>query len=95
MNDFELGSKLGEGAYAVVRSCRHKKTQDKIAMKIYDKYKLNDPIKKRSVSREIELLKKFQHPNIVKFYDSIDTNRTINLVMEHAQGTSLYSYLKK
>ena len=94
MNEFELGSKIGEGAYAIVRSCTHKRTQDRIAVKIYDKYKLNDPVKKRSVSREIELLKKFSHPNIVKFYDSIDTNKTINLVMEHAKGRSLYSYLK-
>jgi len=89
-----MGTKLGEGAYAIVRSCTDKRTRDKIAMKIYDKYKLSDPQKKRSVSREITLLKKFDHPNIVKFYDSIDTNRTINLVMEQAKGKSLYSYLK-
>jgi serine/threonine protein kinase len=30
----------------------------------------------------------------VKFYESIDTNKTINLVMEHVKGKSLYSYLK-
>lgn len=63
-------------------------------MKIYDKIRLNDPIKKRSVSREISLLQRLDHPNIVKFYESIDTNKTINLVMEHVKGKSLYSYLK-
>jgi serine/threonine protein kinase len=77
-----MGSKLGEGAYAIVRQCRHKGSNSRIAMKIYDKVKLNDPIKKRSVSREISLLQKFDHPNIVKFYETIDTSRTINLVME-------------
>lgn len=63
-------------------------------MKIYDKMRLNDPIKKRSVSREISLLQRLDHPNIVKFYESIDTNKTINLVMEHVKGKSLYEYLK-
>lgn len=63
-------------------------------MKIYDKMKLNDPVKKRSVSREITLLQRLDHPNIVKFYESIDTNKTINLVMEHVKGRSLYTYLK-
>ncbi len=63
-------------------------------MKIYDKIRLNDPVKKRSVSREITLMQRLDHPNIVKFYDSIDTNKTINLVMEHVKGKSLYSYLK-
>jgi doublecortin-like kinase 3 len=85
---------LGEGAYAVVRQCRHKATNNKIAMKIYDKIRLNDPVKKRSVSREISLLQRLDHPNIVKFYESIDTNKTINLIMEHVKGKSLYSYLK-
>ena len=94
IHDYEIGQKLGEGAYAVVRSCRHKQSNNKIAMKIYDKYKLNDPIKKRSVSREISLLQRLDHPNIVKFYESIDTNRTINLIMEHVKGKCLYSYLK-
>lgn len=63
-------------------------------MKIYDKNRLNDPAKKRSVSREISLLQRLDHPNIVKFYESIDTNKTINLIMEHVKGKSLYSYLK-
>ena len=51
-----MGKKLGEGAYAVVHSVMNKKTKDQLAMKIYDKSKLNDPAKKRSVSREISLL---------------------------------------
>jgi MAP/microtubule affinity-regulating kinase len=63
-------------------------------MKIYDKARLNDPAKKRSVSREISLLQRLDHPNIVKLYESIDTNKTINLIMEHVKGRSLYSYLK-
>lgn len=63
-------------------------------MKIYDKMRLNDPAKKRSVSREITLLQRLEHPNIVKFYESIDTTKTINLVMEHVKGKTLYTYLK-
>lgn len=63
-------------------------------MKIYEKDRLNNLEKKRSVSREITLLQRLDHPNIVKFYESIDTNKTINLVMEHVKGKSLYSYLK-
>jgi serine/threonine protein kinase len=78
----------------VVRQCIHKDSKNKIAMKIYDKMRLNDPAKKRSVSREITLLQRLDHPNIVKFYESIDTNKTINLVMEHVKGKTLYSYLK-
>jgi MAP/microtubule affinity-regulating kinase len=65
-------------------------------MKIYDKEKiLSNASRKRSVSREIALLKKLDHPNIVKLYESIDTKKSLNLVMEHVEGMSLYDYVKK
>lgn len=52
--DYTLGKKLGEGAYAVVHTAFNKKTNDKLAMKIYDKEKiLSNASRKRSVSREI------------------------------------------
>jgi hypothetical protein len=40
LNDFMIGKKLGEGAYAVVHTALNKKTNDRCAMKIYDKEKV-------------------------------------------------------
>lgn len=78
---------MGEGAYAVVHSVMNKRTKDKLAMKIYDKEKvLSNDSRKRSLSREITLLKKLDHPNIVKLYDTIDTKKSVNLVMENVEG---------
>ena len=85
--DYQLGKKLGEGAYAVVHTVVNKKTKDMRAMKIYDKEKvLSNDSRKRSLSREITLLKKLDHPNIVKLYDTIDTKKSVNLVMENVEG---------
>jgi serine/threonine protein kinase len=79
-----------------VHTALHKKTNDKLAMKIYDKEKiLSNASRKRSVSREISLLKKLSHPNIVKLFESIDTKKSLNLVMEHVEGISLYEYVKQ
>ena len=65
-------------------------------MKIYDKEKiLSNESRKRSVSREIQLLKRLDHPNIVKLYESIDTRKSLNLIMEHVEGKSLYEYVKE
>lgn len=78
---------MGEGAYAVVHSVMNKRTKDKLAMKIYDKEKvLSNDSRKSSLSREITLLKKLDHPNIVKLYDTIDTKKSVNLVMENVEG---------
>lgn len=41
MNEYRLGKMLGQGAYAMVREAIHLKTGHTVAIKIYDKYKLN------------------------------------------------------
>ena len=57
MQDYQVGKKLGEGAYAVVHTAVNKKTHDTLAMKIYDKEKiLINASRQRSVSREISLM---------------------------------------
>jgi serine/threonine protein kinase len=48
-----------------------------MAIKIYDKIKLNDQQRKNSVKREIEILKKVDHENIVRLYEVIDTSKQV------------------
>jgi len=40
-------------------------------------------------------MKRVNHPNIVKFHETIDTKKSLNLVMEHVEGISLYEYVKR
>ena len=63
-------------------------------MKVYEKYKLTDPLKRKAVQREIAVLKKVDHSNIIKMYELIDTPKHINLVTEYVNGISLYNYCK-
>jgi serine/threonine protein kinase len=85
---------LGHGAYAVVKEGQHKPTGERVAVKIYDRYKLMDIQRKKSALREIKILSKLNHPNIVRLYESIDTSKHVYLVMEYVQGESLHAYLK-
>jgi serine/threonine protein kinase len=43
------------------------------AIKIYDKVKLTDQTRKRSVLREVTALKKLDHKNLPTLYDVIDS----------------------
>lgn len=95
IEDYSIGKLIGTGAYAAVKSALHKSENKKFALKIYEKYRLSDPSKKKNVSREIEILKKLNHPNIVKMYDVIETPKQLHLVLEYISGGSLGSYLKK
>jgi MAP/microtubule affinity-regulating kinase len=85
---------LGSGAYATVKLATQKSTKKKVAMKIYPKYKLDDPNKKRSVIREILCMKKLEHPNTIKLLDSFETPKEIYLIQEYISGVSLYQFIK-
>jgi len=78
----------------VVRIGLHKPSNQKVAMKIYKKYKLEEPNRRKSVKREIKLMEKMRHPNIVQLYEIIDTSKYVILIMEYVGGGSLHGYLK-
>lgn len=40
----------------------------------------------KRVSREIKILKKVRHPNIIALYEVLDTPSTIYFMMEHCDG---------
>jgi len=94
ISDYTLGNQLGQGAYAVVKSGFNKLTGKKVAVKIYEKYRIADPQRKTSVNREIKLLQRLQHDNIVKLYDTIDTQKQLFLIMELARGRSLCNFVR-
>lgn len=89
-----VGKQIGQGAYAAVRLAFHKNLGKKVALKVYNKKKLVEPQRQKSVYREIKLLEKMNHLNIVKLYDAFDTDRHVILVMEYVRGHSLHGYLK-
>ena len=53
LSKYEIGHTLGKGAYAIVKTVTNIISQEKFAMKIYEKEKLNDNSKKKCVDREI------------------------------------------
>lgn len=61
---------------------------------MYEKNKIREPQRKKSVRREIRILQILHHPNIVKIYDVVETNNHLNIIMEYLPGISLGAYLK-
>jgi len=85
---------LGQGAYAHVKLAQHKSSKKRVAMKIYPKFKLNDPQKRKAVQREISCMKKLSHPYICKLYDHFESSKEIYLVQEYVSGISFYQYMR-
>jgi MAP/microtubule affinity-regulating kinase len=59
----------------VVRLGLHKQLNQKIAVKIYDKEKLMEPNRRKSVKREMKIMEKLDHPNIAKLYEAFESNK--------------------
>lgn len=49
--NYLVGKIVGEGAYASVRVAIYKPTNKKIAIKVYEKNKIKEPQKRKSVRR--------------------------------------------
>eukprot|EP00931_Biecheleriopsis_adriatica_P100465 TRINITY_DN75782_c0_g1_i1.p1 TRINITY_DN75782_c0_g1~~TRINITY_DN75782_c0_g1_i1.p1 ORF type:complete len:963 (+),score=168.35 TRINITY_DN75782_c0_g1_i1:136-3024(+) len=95
LEDYIIGKQIGQGAYATVAFGLHKETSKKVAIKIYEKYKLLDPQRRKSVRCEIRLMERLRHPNIVVFHEALDTPKQIYLIMDFVGGGSLHHFLKK
>ena len=91
--EFIIKEKLGEGGFGSVRLGINKQTGEKVAIKILEKSKLTRYEDKIRIHREIEILKKVKHPNIVQLYSVIETEKQIFLIMEYIKGQELYQYI--
>lgn len=94
LDNYIIGKRIGQGAYAVVRLGLHKELNQKIAVKIYEKLKLIEPNRKKSVKREMKIMEKLDHPNIAKLYEAFESPKQVFLIMEYVNGGSLHGYLK-
>ena len=91
--EFVLGEKLGEGNFGVVRMATNRQTGEKVAIKILEKSKLTNYKDRNSLEREINILNKIHHPNIVKLFCTIETDRQIFIIMEYIKGNELFQYI--
>lgn len=89
-----IGKQIGQGAYAVVKIGLHKKTNKKVALKMYEKEKMKEIQRKKSVRREIKLMERLNHPHIIKLYEAIETEDQVILVLEYISSGSAHGFLK-
>mmetsp|Transcript_18708 Transcript_18708/g.40335 ORF Transcript_18708/g.40335 Transcript_18708/m.40335 type:complete len:327 (-) Transcript_18708:152-1132(-) len=92
--NYKVGEQLGSGNFAVVKKAEKIKKDDSdknipkyVAVKIIDKAKVEDM---GDIKREIEIMEKVNHKNVINLYEIYDEPKKMNLVMELVTGGELF-----
>ncbi|CAM0914073.1 unnamed protein product [Alopecurus aequalis] len=81
---------LGEGSFSKVYLARHRVTKQEVAIKVMDKEKLVKLGAVELVKREIAVMRRLRHPNIVQLHKVLACKSRIFVVMEYVCGGPLY-----
>jgi len=93
--NYIIGETLGSGTFGKVKVGIHQLTGHKVAIKVMNRQKIKSLDVVGKIRREIQNLKLFRHPHIIKLYEVISTPSDIFMVMEHVGGGELFDYIVK
>lgn len=88
------GSEVGRGAFSMVYQAFNVANGDFVAIKSIPVKDMDADIL-AVIEREIELMKKLNHPNIVKYIDSVKSTGYLYIVLEYMENGSLSDLVKK
>ncbi|KAL3753433.1 hypothetical protein ACJRO7_000778 [Eucalyptus globulus] len=95
MGRYEIGRLLGRGAFAKVYYARSVSTGQGVAIKAVSKQKVVKGGFVAHVKREIAIMRRLRHPNIVRLFEVLATRTKIYFVMEFAKGGELFAKVAK
>ncbi|CAF3185220.1 unnamed protein product [Rotaria socialis] len=90
-----LNETLGTGSFGKVKKAYHQLTRHTVAIKIVNRTKIKQLDVVGKIRREIQNLRLFRHPHIIKLYQVISTPTDIFMVMEYVSGGELFEYIVK
>ena len=93
LKNFEFLSFIGEGAFGVVKLAQDKETKEKVAIKILEKKKILNKEDQIRVKREIEILKRSNHLNVIKAKKIFNDSENIYILMEYCEKGELFEHI--
>ena len=86
---------IGEGTFGKVKLGVHTQTNELVAVKILGKNRILQQGDVERVTREINILRKVRHPQIVQLYEIIENDENLFLIMQYAPGGELFEFIVK
>lgn len=92
---YTIGEEIGGGAFSRVYKANYKLAPDKdIAVKIISLDKVPELWKEKSLRKELKIIRRLQHPNIIRVWDIIKTRHSVYIFMEYAEKNSILHFIK-
>jgi len=89
---YEIGKELGRGGFSIVKKGKNKFTGEEVAIKCINKRTLKKE-ELQLLSREINIMQKLRHKNIVQLIDMYETPNDLFLVLELVSGGELFDQI--
>jgi serine/threonine protein kinase len=89
---YEQGELIGQGATSMVYAVKEKRTGKKFAVKVIPRKKILSsmfPV----ISKEIGILKRLNHSNIIKMHDTIITEDNLYIITDLVSGPELFDVI--
>ena len=93
ISDFQISKELGAGSFGHVYLVTHKTTKAQYAIKAIDKRNKENQSEKPYFRREIEVMYKIHHPNVVKLYGHFEDNNYCYFIMEYIAKGNIYNLI--
>ncbi|KAG6643284.1 hypothetical protein CIPAW_09G199700 [Carya illinoinensis] len=94
VGEYQVGRQIGSGSFSVVWHARHRVHGTEVAIKEIATGRLNKKLQE-SLMSEIFILKRINHPNIIRLHDIIEVPGKIHLVLEYCRGGDLSIYIQR
>ena len=88
-DSYDLGARLGEGAYSLVFRARHRASGLEVAVKVAAKERMSENDRKRLVE-EVAIMARLDHPHILALFAFYDEPAAYYIVMELCLGGELF-----